>query len=215
MNKIWSFQWVFVNQVVNCFVATLVKNSCLKPNVLNHVNNYFVMWSIIQPHEHTKIRWTDRSKLINCSKGDRIPWRHDRTRSTRLIGRNNNYDRNVNGTDPDQMSRMLLAVHRQRRQRQVCQISEHTEERVDGTENKGITRHGRCRKISSKKNQMQQNKTCIGRRTDSDHQMCKWSSPVSRISRNRSRSRRKIRRNDSEQSNCVNQTSIVRDDCTW
>ena len=164
---------------------------------------------------HTKIRWTDRSNLINCSKGDRIPWRHDRTRSTRLIERNNNYDRNVNGTDPDQMSCMLLAVHRQRRKRQVCQISEHTEERVHGTENKGITCHGRCRKISSKKNQIQQNKTCIGRRTDSDHQMCKWSSPVSQISRNRSWSRRKIRRNDSEQSNCVNQTSIVRDDCTW
>ena len=91
----------------------------------------------------------------NQSCSDRIPRRHDRTRSTRHTERNHNYDGNVNGSNSDQMSSQadhtcFLAVHRQRRKRQVCQISEHIEDRVERTESKDITSHGCRRKISLK-----------------------------------------------------------------
>ena len=65
-------------------------------------------------------------------------------------------EREVKESNSDQMSSQadhtcVLAVHRQRRKRQVCQISEHIEERVERKENKDITSHGCRRKISSKK----------------------------------------------------------------
>ena len=120
-----------------------------------------------------------------------------------VLKRNHNYDTNVNGSKSEQMSSQadntcVLAVHRQRRKRQVCQISKHVEERVGRTENKDITSH-RCRRnISSEKTWILQtlhsyktredrneqiDKTCIGRRTDSGQNMRKWVSQVPQLSR--------------------------------
>ena len=116
---------------------------------------------------------------------------------------------NVNGSTSDQVSSQadhtcVLAIPRQRRKRQVCQISEHIEERVERTKNKDITSRGCSRKISSRKTWVLQmldshktkcttlacqnkqiDKTCIGRRTDSAQNMYKWISQVPQIPRHR------------------------------
>ena len=72
-------------------------------------------------------------------------------------------------------------------------ISEHTEERVERKENKDITGHGSNAAFTQDTNvplvrikNEQIDKTCIGRRTDSDQNMCKWISQVPQISRHRS-----------------------------
>ena len=122
-----------------------------------------------------------------CS--NRISRRHDRTRST---------TRTIDHT-------CIRAVHRQWCKTQVCQISEHTEERAERTEKKENTGHGRGRKISPQKTWIppilhphttqpttrayqneQIDKTCFGWRTNSDQNMCKWISQVPHISRHRS-----------------------------
>ena len=177
------------------------------------------------------------------SRSDRTPRRHDRTRSTRHIEGDHDYNRNVNGSNSDRLSSQadhtwVLAVHRQRRMRHVCQNSEHIEERVERTDNKDITSHGCRRNISTKKiwvfakpcsyktqctiradHSEQLDKTCMGRRTDSDQNMCKWISQVPQIWRIETgveatvgNGCHKTRRNDCEQSNCGNQTPNGRDD---
>ena len=105
---------------------------------------------------------------------------HDDT--TEHEERNHNYDRNVNGSNSHQVFNQahhtcVLAIHRQRRKRQVCQITEHIEERVERTKNKDTTSHECRRKISPKKTWILQmlhsHKTQCTTRADQNEQIDK------------------------------------------
>ena len=142
------------------------------------------------------------------SRGDRISGRHDSTTITRHTERNHNDHRNVYGTVTNKAEHTcILAIQRQRRKRQFCQISKNVEERVERTKNEDISSHGYRGKISSEKDSdtsraTTHTKTRCFSRSDQNEQVGDQKQVLTDL----------LSCNDSEQSSSGNQKKNRRDD---